>query len=236
MKTLQSYPAFSYAQSLATDGRIILIDEPLQSEARIEMEKLETADGHGLVFFEDTWLTTQLEEVLKGVIKDDQTLLVFPGNGSNYPRRLSQFCREFPSATSVEAKRFWIPGEDPVVTAGLIFPNIFMITNVKTIVIVDDVISSGLTMRKLYQNNAWRFPAAKWTGVSWMAQVPSMKARSGVNGYEHIATGCVVGKTNGGGKVPINSLSTLRENSEIALSYASRHFKNPSVFLYLIKK
>ena len=236
MKKLQSYTAFSYAQSLTTDGRIILIDEPLLSEVRLEMERLETVDSRELVFFEDVWLTTQLEEILQGIIKEEKTLLVFPGNGSNYPRKLSKFCQEFPNTTSVEAKRFWVPGEDPVVSAGLIFPNIFMITNVKAVVVVDDVISSGLTMRKLYQNNTWRFPAAKWIGVSWMSQVPSMKAKSGVNGYERIATGCVVGKTNGSGKVPINSLSTLRENSEIATSYAQRHFTNPPVFLHLIKK
>lgn len=234
MKTLQSYTAFSYTQLLITDGLIILIDEPLQSEVRGEMEKLEMVDSKELLFVEDKQLAIHTEKILENIV-EKETLLVFPGNGSNYPRKLSEFCREFPNTTSVEAKRFWIPSEDPVVTVGLIFPNIFMVTAVKTVLVVDDVISSGLTMFSIYKKNAWRFPAAKWIGVSWISQIPQMKAKSGVKGYERIATGCVVGKSNGGGKVPINSLSTIHENSEIARSYAQRHFKYPSEFLRLIK-
>ncbi len=235
MKVLQRYTEFRYVEARTTDSRIILVDLPLQSDVRMDLEKLETVDGHGLVFFEDAWLATKFEEVMKEVVKEEAALLVFPGNGANYPRKWSRFCREFSDTASVEAKRFWVPGEDPVVTVGLILPNIFMITNVKNVVVVDDVISSGFTMRRLYQKNAWRFPAAKWVGVSWMSQIPRMKARSGVIGYERIATVCVVGKSDGG-KVPINSLSTLRENSDIAESYAQRHFKNPAEFLSLIRK
>lgn len=235
MKALDRYTAFSYVEACTTDARIILIDEPLQPDVRMDFETLETIDGHGVIFFEDTLLTAQLEEVMKGISMEKETLLVFPGNGANYPRKLSRFCREFPKATSVEAKRFWVPGKDPVVTVGLILPSIYIITRVKKVVVVDDVISSGLTMRRLYQKNAWRFPAAQWVGVSWMSQIPQMKAKSGVSGYERIATVCVVAKSNGG-KVPINSLSTLRQDSEIAESYAQRHFRNPPEFLRLIRK
>lgn len=234
MKTLQSYTAFSYTQLLITDGLIILIDESVQSKVRGEMEELEMVDGKELLFVEDKQLAVQTEKILKSIVEKD-TLLVFPGNGSNYPRKLSPICQEFPKTAGIYAKRFWMPGTDPVVVAGLIFPDRFLILEIKTVVVVDDVISSGLTMQKIHRNNAWRFPTAKWVGVSWMAQVPSMKAKSGVNGYERIATGCVVGKSNGEGKVPINSLSTFRENSEIAQSYARRHFKNPSAFLRLVR-
>ena len=101
------------------------------------------------------------------------------------------------------------------------------------VVVVDDVISSGLTMQKVRENNAWKFTRAKWLGVSWVAQIPQMRAKSGVNGYERVATACVVGKTNGA-RVPINSISTLRQDREIATSYAERHFRRPDVFLHLI--
>lgn len=237
MKQLQNYPRLSFQSSVVTDGRIILVDEILEPEAKRELEKLETIDGQELLFLKDQELAISLEKTLKDIVETEpSTLLVFPGNGSNYPRKLSRVCQEFPSTTSVEAKRFWVPGEDPAVIAGIILPNIFVITNVKTIVVVDDVISSGLTMRKLLQGNGWRFPAAKWIGVVWISQTPSMKAKSGVNGYERIVTGCVVSKKSGGGKVAINSLSTFRQNSEIAECYARRHFKEPCRFLHLIRK
>ncbi|MEK7089167.1 MAG: phosphoribosyltransferase [Patescibacteria group bacterium] len=233
MKNQQKYPSFSYRCSLTTDGRIILLDEPLAQEVQNELKSLETADGQELLFLEDSQLATDTEAILTEVLREDcNALLVFPGNGSNYPRRLSQICQESNGA-SVYAKRFWQPGNDPIVTAGVILPEIFLIMNVKTVVVIDDVISSGLTMQKVHQNNAWRFTRAKWIGVSWVAQIPQMRAKSGVNGYEQIATACVVGKTNGA-RIPINSISTLRQNREIATSYAKRHFREPKIFLHLI--
>lgn len=235
MKALQKYSLFSYKRSLITDGRIILLDEPLAQQIREELELLETSDGKGLLFLEDSQLATDTEEILAEIIRQDcKTLFVFPGNGSNYPRKLSRICQESCGA-SVYAKRIWRPGTDPIVTAGAILPNIFLIMDVETVVVVDDVISSGLTMQKVRENNAWRFTRAKWLGVSWVAQIPQMRARSGVNGYEQVATACVVGKTNGA-RVPINSISTLRQNREIAASYAERHFRKPDAFFHLINQ
>lgn len=235
MKALQKYPSFIYKRSLITDGRIILLDEPLAQQVREELELLETSDGKELLFLEDSQLAADIEGILTEIIRQDcTTLLVFPGNGSNYPRKLSRICQEVGGA-SVFAKRFWQPGTDPIVTAGAILPDIFLIMNVETVVVVDDVISSGLTMQKVRENNAWRFTRAKWLGVSWVAQIPQMRAGSGVNGYEQVATACVVGKTNGT-RVPVNSISTLRQNREIATSYAERHFRKPDVFLHLISQ
>lgn len=233
MKILQKYPSFSCMRSLITDGRIILLDEPLGDQVREGLELLETSDGRELLFLEDSRLAADTEEILAEIIRQDcKTLFVFPGNGSNYPRKLSRICQKMGGA-SVFAKRFWQPGTDPIVTAGVILPDIFLITNVETVVVVDDVISSGLTMQKVRENNAWRFTRAKWLGVSWVAQIPQMRAKSGVNGYVRVATACVVGKTNGT-RVPVNSISTLRQDRKIATSYAERHFRRPDVFLHLI--
>ena len=235
MKSLQKYPSLHYKRSLTTDGRIILLDEPLAQQVQEELKSIETNDGRELLFLDDSQLAADTEEILSEFIRQDcKTLFVFPGNGSNYPRKLSQICQESGGA-SVCAKRFWHPGTDPIVTAGIILPDIFLITNVETVVVVDDVISSGLTMQKLRENNAWKFTRAKWFGVSWVAQIPQMRAKSGVKGYERVATACVVGKTNGA-RVPVNSISTLRQNREIATSYAGRHFRRPDVFLHLINQ
>lgn len=230
---LQKYPSFHYKRSLMTDGRIILLDEPLAQQVREELKSLETNDGHELLFLEDSQLAADTEEILSEMIRPDyKTLFVFPGAGSGYPRKLSRICQES-NGVDIYAKRLWQPGSNPVVTVGELPEHID--TTVKRIVVVDDVISSGLTMQKVHENNTWRFPAVKWDAVSWVAQIPRVKAESGVNGYERVATACVVGKTNGG-RVPINSLSTLRQNREIAASYAERHFRRPDAFLYLIRQ
>ncbi|MBI4093320.1 MAG: hypothetical protein HY420_05345 [Candidatus Kerfeldbacteria bacterium] len=233
MRTLQEYVSFAYKRSVISDGRIILLDEPMTTDTRDALRALKTADGQELLFLEDWQLAADLEGILNGIVEREQDMLfVFPGNGANYPRKLSRACRESTYA-SVYAKRFWQPGTDPIVMAGVILPDIFLITKVKTVVVVDDVISSGLTMQKVHQNNAWRFTQAKWVGASWVAQIPQMRAKSGVNGYKYVATACVVGRTNGG-RVPINSISTLRQQREIAESYSRRHFRKPEEFVRLI--
>ncbi len=230
---LGSYTSLCYKQSLVTDGRIILADEPLELQVQKELKSLATTDGEELLVLDDSALAADTEELLSDFLsRNRKTLLVFPGNGSNYPYKLSRICQQT-SGARVYAKRFWQPGEDPVITTGLILPEVFLFTQVETVVVVDDVISSGLTMQKLREYNAWRFTKAKWVGVSWITQMPQRKAKSGINGYEQVMTACVVGKTNGA-RVPINSISTLRQNREIAQSYALRHFREPEVFLGLI--
>ncbi|MFM2331074.1 MAG: hypothetical protein RLZZ26_581 [Candidatus Parcubacteria bacterium] len=234
MKSLQEYPSFHYRRSLTTDGRIILLDESLDPGTQEELKSLATTDGFELLFLEDSQLAAETEEVLGDVLsRYREPLLVFPGNGSEYPRKCSRICEKAAGAR-VYAKRFWEPGTDPIVTAGSILPHLFLITTVETVVVIDDVISSGLTMQKVRQNNAWRFTRAKWIGVSWVAQIPQVRAQSGISGYERVVTACVVGKANGA-RVPVNSLSTLRQNQEIATSYAQRHFQRPDAFLSLIR-
>ena len=232
MKALQKYDRLICRHLVVTDGRIILVDEHLSDGARKNLEELETADGKEVLFLEDTELATGLEEFLAEIPRN--TLLVFPGNGSNYPRKLSRVCGEF-TAVEVQAKRCWIPGSNPVVTIGLIFPERFLVLGIESILVVDDVVSSGLTMRKLYQNNAWRFPGARWQGAAWISQLPQGNARSGIRGYDFLLVACLVRKTSEG-RVPVNSLSTLRQNPEIAESYARRHFRWPEEFLRLISR
>lgn len=235
MQSLQKYPSFYYKRSLTTDGRIILLDEPLTQETQEEIKSLETHDGSELLFLRDSQLAADTEKILSEVLRRNcKTLLVFPGSGSQYPRNHSSICEKL-AGMSVYAKRFWQPGKDPVVMAGAILLDTLLDMDTELVVVIDDVISSGLTMRKVRENNTWRFTRAKWVGVSWVAQLPQMRAKSGVEGYERVETACVVGKTSGA-RVPVNSISTLRQNREIAMSYAERHFRRPDVFLHLINR
>lgn len=155
------------------------------------------------------------------------TLLVFPGNGAN-------IVRGFMSAewllgwrtTSATAKRIWIPGESPQAIAGRIFPNKFVL-GLKDIVVIDDVVSSGETARKLRQVNAPWIPATQWHIVCWVAQ----KAASLRGFSSHHAT-IEVGDSNH--KAPINSISTLLKEVDIAENYARRNFPQPETFLALL--
>lgn len=233
MESLERFKSFSYARHLFTDGCIILIDEPIKAEIQEELKLLVTIDGKNLIFIDTKQLADDLEKFLQEIFqKENNVLFVFPGNGSNYPKALSTICHKV-SGVGVYAKRIWSPGSDPFAVAGTILPEIFLYLRTVTIVVLDDVISSGKTMNKLYVNNEWRFPRAKWIGASWLSQIPQMKTSSGVNGYERIVTACVVEGPNRR-KVPINSLSTLRDEPIIAKNYAQRHFSDASAFLRLI--
>ena len=233
MESLNRFKQLSYAKYLYTDGRIILVDVPLEPRAKEAMGCLKTVDGKELVFLETEQLVMDLERVLEELVGGEKNILfVFPGNGSNYPKSVSRICQEA-TGVGVFAKRIWTPGSDPFAVAGSIMPEVFLNLFVQTIVVVDDVISSGQTMYRLHRNNEWRFPRAKWIAATWVAQIPQMKARSGVSGYDRSVVACIVEGPNKR-RVPINSLSTLREQPVITENYAKRYFLDASAFLRFI--
>lgn len=233
MKFSDRFSNFECGNRRHIDGCVILVDEVLDPADEEKLRALKTIGEQDLILLLANDLAVALEKFLENVVvAREDVLFVFPGNGSNWPKKFSKVCQQNFGA-SVYAKRFWTPGNDPVATAGLIMPEVFMNLKVKTIVVVDDVISSGKTMNNLWQNNAWRFPRAKWIGAAWLAQVPQMRANSGVKGYDQIFASLVL-KGSNQRKVPINSLSTLIEQPAIAQNYAQRHFARPEEFTSLI--
>ncbi|MBI5022602.1 MAG: phosphoribosyltransferase [Candidatus Magasanikbacteria bacterium] len=157
------------------------------------------------------------------------TLLVFPGNGANIVRGFMDADWLFHWRTaSATAKRLWIPGEPPQAIAGRIFPDRFVL-GVKDIVIIDDVVSSGDTVKKLRTMNMPWIPAARWHVVTW-----AMQKAANLRGIHSYFAAVEVGESDR--KDPINSLSTLIKNVEIAESYARRNFPNPEAFLALLNE
>ena len=145
------------------------------------------------------------------------TLLVFPGNGANIVRGYlpDEWLNQWQWA-SVYTKRYWTPGEDPRVVAQRVFPD-RMVLNIKDIIVVDDVVSSGITCRLLRKINYPWIPNAKWHAVSWITQrAKSLRGFTSTHSVERYGTR--------GNKVPINSLSTLLRDQEIAASFARRNF------------
>lgn len=230
---MKIHSGYSCAKHIKTEGRIILVDVPFNCDAGKKFLSLPTIDGKELLLLDVREAAELLEVFLVKFIDQKDVLFVFPGNGANYPKSLSEVCQRV-TGVGVCAKRIWTPGSEPFAVAGTIFPEVFMNLRTKTIVVVDDVISSGQTMYKLYRNNEWRFPMAKWIGATWFSQVLQMKSSSGVNGYSSVFASFLVEGMKGK-KVPINSLSTLREQSVIAQNYAARHYVKADEFLRLIK-
>ena len=192
------------------------------------------------IFVETDKLSKALTEMIKKEVlfcQNDNcrnTLLVFPGNGACFVKDSlpNEIVEKF-SQTSVFAKRGWYDTKNPLVVVGEIMPQHLLMLDVEKILVIDDVISSGSTMRKLYNRNHYKFPRADWFAATWLMQYPRTKTPSGIKGFRKIITMILVeGKQ--GQRVPINSLSTLLQDSEIAENYAVAHFKKPMAFLKLL--
>lgn len=158
-----------------------------------------------------------------------QTVLVFPGSGANIVRQyLNPTWLAKWRGFRFYAKRFWQPGEDPQVVAERIFPD-QMVVGVKRVVVIDDVFSSGQTAKLVREKNYAWIPGADWWAVGWISQrAVSLKGFSRSFTAEQFGT-----KTK---KVPINSLSTLLADINIAQSYAMRNFERPEEFLSLLDR
>lgn len=146
-----------------------------------------------------------------------KTVLVFPGNGANLLKKyLSEDWLSNWQTAGVFAKRFWEPGQDPYVIVERIFPD-YMALGIDKIVLLDDVVSSGMTFRKVREKNIPWIPNAQWLGATWIAQEAAK-----TTGFETVFSAKIFGSKNA--KVPIISLSTLISEKEIAVSFAKRNF------------
>lgn len=230
---MRAHAGYRCAKRIKTEGRVILVDIPFDAQASAELLALKSVNGKETLLLDVQEAAKFLEPFLQKMTDEKDALFVFPGNGANYPKSRSAACQSV-FGVGVFAKRFWLPGSDPIVMAGQIMPEHFMNFRVKTIVVVDDVISSGKTMQKLHENNSFRFPRAEWIGTAWFSQVLRTKPLSGIKGYTSVFASVLIEGVKGK-KVPINSLSTLREDAVIAQSYAKRHYVKADEFLRLIK-
>lgn len=211
------------------DGCILLADEPpLETAMRKAFEQLETSRG-SLVVLEARELAAQLDrELVTFLAQLPQPLLcVFPGHGGDDVRRWSQVCKYYPCAP-VFAKRLWTPGTDPVVMVGTVLTDGFVETRVKSVVVLDDVISSGATLRLVRERNLWKFPRAQWYGATWIK-----RAEGNSSGYREIKAVTTIAQVDGR-KIPINSLSTLVRDEMIAHSFATRNFADSVALLRLL--
>jgi len=172
------------------------------------------------VVFSNSLTNSLLTWDIWGQIDPWQTLLVFPGNGSNLVKKeinklYPGWLESWPYKSYIQAKRFWEPGKNPVARVGSIGSGVYV--GLKQVIIIDDVVSSGETCLRVYQRNNMYTPNARWLSLCWIAQKSArLKNFSSLMSVES------AGEENK--RAPINSLSTLIINQEICRSYSERNF------------
>jgi hypoxanthine phosphoribosyltransferase len=205
--------------------RVVIVD------VRIPAGTREQLAAFGLTVVDAAELTGQLVSWEGwGNFNPQTTLVVLPGNGASIVAGYIPtlwLCHW--RVARVHAKRYWVPGEDPVVIAHRIFSE-EMKLGVKDVVVVDDVVSSGTTARLLHRVNEPWIPGARWHLAAWVGQ-RAYAARGFINVHAVAWFGTKESK------VPINSLSTLMEFPEIAANYARRNLgERASEFLSVINQ
>lgn len=152
----------------------------------------------------------------------ETTLIILPGNGAaDVQRTIGDKWFTGWRTITIAATRFWWAGCQPV--AVVESPQSFDFQT-RDVIIVDDVISSGATIQKIRERYAVWMPNARWHAVAWVAQCSAV-----LRGFSTHYAAVVMGTDKT--KVPINSLSTLLNNWEVATSYARRNFSQPEAFL-----
>ncbi|PIZ56414.1 hypothetical protein COY23_03195 [bacterium (Candidatus Torokbacteria) CG_4_10_14_0_2_um_filter_35_8] len=209
---------FLLTQKITKEGKMekfLIIDVPCPEDTSERFENL------GLTILDAKEMTEDLL-VWPGweTLKPWSTLVVFPGNGTKTVKKYIEKEKPFwfskwPWKAAPNAKRVWILGENPQAFVGRINPGVLI--GIKTVVVIDDVISSGVTIRELRKENKNFIPMAKWQAITWVMQEAAI-----TKGFSVIFSIKTVGSKKR--KVPVNSLSTLVECREIAESYARRNF------------
>ena len=173
----------------------------------------------GLCVLRSEEMTRSLECLWPGwnTFSPDTTLFVIPGNGArDVERGLETRLRGWPTVR-IQAQRQWVPGEAPRALVNRIYPPGFLL-GFRDVVIVDDVIASGVTTQAVKRMNEPWIPGVKWHLLSWVMQRSANTA-----GFSSAFAAFGVGEKNGR-KPPINSLSTLLDQPSIARNYAVRNF------------
>lgn len=146
----------------------------------------------------------------------DTTRVIFPGNGAADVRRaLGGEWLSGWMVDSISASRFWWPGVSPGAVVGLALEGFDFQT--KDVVIIDDVISSGITIQKVRERHEPWMPKARWHALAWVSQ-----RNAKLSGFASVHSAAIVGTKST--KAHIYSLSTILADNDIAKSFAERNF------------
>ncbi len=186
------------------------------------------ANGSPLVCVDASALALELDCIIEEELASP-FVIISPGRGGEDARSRSRVAMKASHLIIAPARRLWSPGNNPVVLAWPLETAQLLFLEVRTVLVLDDVVSSGQTMQRLCERNAWRFPRARWIGASWIRQHRTKQ----IKGFAALLSALTVEKS-GNSFAPINSLSTLTQHPEIARSFAQRNLRDPESFLRTI--
>lgn len=247
----EKYPDISFAKSCLADGAILIQDIGSQitgqdstKQRKIlnqKVEKLNIASNITLQVVDGFDLTQNLLETLlrENVLQDD-TLIVIPGNGakvvSDYINQQSSIL--VPERTIfLKTKR--IKQKDGFNVSVDFSP--LSDRQVKNILIIDDVVSTGQTASTIAKGIKERFPQSRCLLAAWLFVSPSVrenqKTGSGVSEIDKTYTSIIL-KGNYVGKPPINSLSCFIRSGtkydEVKENFMQKYIRNPEEFIDII--
>ena len=151
-----------------------------------------------------------------------ETIVIVPGEGA---QMLADIAAEHAfEQKSIYASRWWVPGSDPIARAGRVYESFRINPDITNVIVLDDVQSSGATLAAIHRANAWQFPRAEWSAGVLVSQSMGLKRRRRIAAhYRDFYCPIVVNSNRGKQNVPINSLSNLVKDVELAANYVRRN-------------
>lgn len=212
-----------------TSGVVLLIDQKISKVLRQELDNCRLRNSGFPLLFDLEELSRILSELISSLaLIPEKTLFVFPGNSGQIIRK----CITLPPGsheTNVFAK--WIYGADlPAATTGQIPTKTYVDGETECVFIIDDVVSSGQTIKRIRERNLWKFPKARWCAVCWIDRGVIPK------GFDLFHSSVTIKHCEDSErKVPINSLGTLLEEPEWLRDYSHKNFSNPEEFISILR-
>lgn len=199
---------------------------------RLLFPELSTQNGGFAELLESQALAEDLDTVIKRRFTPEilqSTVLLLPGEGAVAAESYSFLSKNCSRSLHIKAHRHWQPGSSPIIEMEKLEIN-KSLENIKDVIVLDDVISSGRTMNTVYDLNKDIFPGAQWHAAVWLSQ-----RNPDCTNFANIFAGAKI-IHEGLARVPINSLSTLIKDPQRAAFFAKRNFKDPDTFLNLLKQ
>lgn len=191
--------------------KYLILDVQLHSEAQTVLEDM----GFGLLSTKEMSQALPMWSGWKE-FSPNNTLLVFVGNGGSKVRdeMPAGWLGQWPWKVNAFAKRFWQPGESPFCIAHSFATGVYI--GITDVVVIDDVVSSGVTAKRVRDINLPWIPNSRWNLVTLVAQRAAI-TRHYVSRYSVAEVGSEQRK------VPLNSISTLIADPSMARQYAERN-------------
>ena len=200
-------PGLTAAEFRWAPGNVVIIDIEDEESA---FDLISSIPYRVPVMFE---FASSLSQTLYRIVPwDSFDQLIWPGNGAKIVQQKLQLCNK---GINVDAKR--IGYKDPYVEVSL-----FKSTGLQPM-IIDDVVCTGLTVTETARQGNLTNPAL----ACWVIQYP----RQLLSGFSNVW--CSLAVRGVDGRVPVNSLSTLLANKDIASDYALRFCVNPDDMLVI---